>query len=90
MTWSSHPYRLQYNNLLCSSDAKAIEDFLAGLGCEIYKEKFVEHDMDLDTLKDMGSTMETAEMHETLKTEIGIDSYGHRHDIIEGVKALPG
>ena len=81
MTWSSHPKRLQINNLLCSSDAKAIEEFLDKLdpGLDIYKEVFNKNDITLEILKEMNRT--------DLK-DIGITSFGHQHEILEGIKQI--
>ena len=66
------------------SDAKAIEEFLAKIGHDSYKEMFVENDMDLEMLKEMNSK---GNLREVLK-DIGIASFGHQHEIIEGVKQL--
>ena len=65
-----------------------IEEFLAKLGMEHYKENFDKHDITMEVLMEMAR--EGKMDREALKEIglIGIMSFGHQHEFLEAVKQL--
>ena len=50
---------------------------------------FDDNDMSLDTLKELYGDGEDS-LKKVLEDEMKISSFGHRHEIIDAVKKLPG